>query len=172
GPRRVFLNRGSQVRVLPGTPPSFTLTYDKSRKISVSDRLFEAARSGLEQDQREDQCCRRIDNPQPRCRRQARAGRLAGPSMASCPIRAQRGKESGSKPGAARTRLDAIGTAGELLRYSSAGNVHRWRSRRMQAVCCREWGPPDVLRLENVARRELAPSEVRIRVHAVGVNFA
>src|SRR6266550_6564568 len=42
----------------------------------------------------------------------------------------------------------------------------------MQAVCCREWGPPDVLRLENVARRELAPSEVRIRVHAAGVNFA
>src|SRR5205814_1870752 len=46
------------------------------------------------------------------------------------------------------------------------------RSRRMQAVRCREWGPPDVLRLEKVARRELAPSEVRIRVHAAGVNFA
>src|SRR5437762_12840002 len=42
----------------------------------------------------------------------------------------------------------------------------------MQAVRCREWGPPDVLRLENVARRDLAPSEVRIRVHAAGVNFA
>ena len=42
----------------------------------------------------------------------------------------------------------------------------------MQAVRCREWGPPDVLRLETVARRELAPCEVRIRVHAAGVNFA
>src|SRR5438270_12791056 len=42
----------------------------------------------------------------------------------------------------------------------------------MQAVRCREWGPPDVLRLEQVARRELAPSEVRIRVRAAGVNFA
>src|SRR5207237_5446774 len=98
-----------------------TLFYanDKSRKISVSDRLFEAARSGFEQDQREDQCCRRIGETT-RSRgaaRQARAERLAGPSMASCLIRAQRGKESGSKPGTARTRLDAIGTAGELLRY-------------------------------------------------------
>src|SRR5437868_14492869 len=42
----------------------------------------------------------------------------------------------------------------------------------MQAVRCREWGSPDVLRLEKVERRELAPSEVRIRVHAAGVNFA
>src|SRR6476661_2429927 len=42
----------------------------------------------------------------------------------------------------------------------------------MQAVRCREWGPPDLLRLEEAARRELAPSEVRIRVHAAGVNFA
>jgi len=42
----------------------------------------------------------------------------------------------------------------------------------MQAVRCREWGPPDVLRLEKVAPRELAPSDVRIRVRAAGVNFA
>ena len=42
----------------------------------------------------------------------------------------------------------------------------------MQAVRCREWGPPDVLRLEKVVPRELAPSDVRIRVRAAGVNFA
>src|ERR1041384_5409280 len=42
----------------------------------------------------------------------------------------------------------------------------------MQAVHCREWGSPEVLRLEEVDRRELAPSEVRIRMHAAGVNFA
>jgi NADPH2:quinone reductase len=42
----------------------------------------------------------------------------------------------------------------------------------MQAVLCREWGPPDVLRLEEVARLELEPHDVRIRVRAAGVNFA
>jgi len=42
----------------------------------------------------------------------------------------------------------------------------------MKAILCREWGAPDVLRLEAVARRELGPHEVRIRVHAAGVNFA
>ena len=42
----------------------------------------------------------------------------------------------------------------------------------MKAVLCREWGAPDVLRLEDVARPELQPHEIRIRVHAAGVNFA
>jgi NADPH:quinone reductase len=42
----------------------------------------------------------------------------------------------------------------------------------MKAVLCREWGPPDVLRFEEVERRDLGPSQVRIRVHAAGVNFA
>ena len=42
----------------------------------------------------------------------------------------------------------------------------------MKAVLCREWGPPDVLRLEELASRELQPHEVRIRVRAAGVNFA
>jgi len=42
----------------------------------------------------------------------------------------------------------------------------------MKAVLCREWGAPDVLRLEETARRELRPGDVRIRVRAAGVNFA
>jgi NADPH:quinone reductase len=42
----------------------------------------------------------------------------------------------------------------------------------MKAVRCWEWGPPDVLRLEEVARRELEPHELRIRLRAAGVNFA
>jgi NADPH2:quinone reductase len=42
----------------------------------------------------------------------------------------------------------------------------------MKAILCREWGTPDVLRLEDVERRELKPNQVRIRVHAAGVNFA
>jgi NADPH2:quinone reductase len=42
----------------------------------------------------------------------------------------------------------------------------------MKAVLCREWGAPDVLRFEDVERRELTPDQVRIRVHAAGVNFA
>ena len=42
----------------------------------------------------------------------------------------------------------------------------------MKAILCREWGTPDVLRLEDVERRELKPNQVCIRVHAAGVNFA
>ncbi|HTZ36279.1 MAG TPA: NADPH:quinone oxidoreductase family protein [Stellaceae bacterium] len=42
----------------------------------------------------------------------------------------------------------------------------------MKAVVCHEWGPPEVLRLEDAAPRELRPGEVRIRVRAAGVNFA
>ena len=42
----------------------------------------------------------------------------------------------------------------------------------MKAVLCREWGEPDRLRLEEVARPPLAPHGARIRVRACGVNFA
>jgi NADPH2:quinone reductase len=42
----------------------------------------------------------------------------------------------------------------------------------MKAVLCREWGEPDTLRFEEVARRPLGPRDTRIRVHACGVNFA
>jgi NADPH2:quinone reductase len=42
----------------------------------------------------------------------------------------------------------------------------------MKSILCRQWGSPDTLRLEEVARRPLAPGEARIRVNASGVNFA
>jgi NADPH2:quinone reductase len=42
----------------------------------------------------------------------------------------------------------------------------------MKAILCREWGGPDTLRLEEVARTPLRPNEARIRVRACGVNFA
>jgi len=42
----------------------------------------------------------------------------------------------------------------------------------MKAMLCREWGAPDVLRLEDVSPRAPRPGEVRIRVRAAGVNFA
>jgi NADPH2:quinone reductase len=42
----------------------------------------------------------------------------------------------------------------------------------MRAVQCREWGSPDTLRLEDVARAPLRATEARIRVPACGVNFA
>ena len=42
----------------------------------------------------------------------------------------------------------------------------------MKAIQCREWGPPDNLRLEDAASPSLAPHQVRIRVRAAGVNFA
>ena len=40
-----------------------------------------------------------------------------------------------------------------------------------KAVVCRELGPPERLRLETFASRPLAPGEVRVSVHAAGINF-
>jgi NADPH2:quinone reductase len=41
----------------------------------------------------------------------------------------------------------------------------------MKAVLCREWGPPELLRVEDIAPLEPGPGEVLIDVHAAGVNF-
>ena len=46
------------------------------------------------------------------------------------------------------------------------------RSTLVKAILCREWGGPDTLRFDEVARPPLRPNEARIRVHACGVNFA
>jgi NADPH2:quinone reductase len=40
-----------------------------------------------------------------------------------------------------------------------------------KAVVCRELGPPERLRLENFAPAPLAPGEVRVAIHAAGINF-
>src|SRR5882724_5181843 len=40
-----------------------------------------------------------------------------------------------------------------------------------KAVVCRELGPPERLRLESFASAPLAPGQVRIAVHAAGINF-
>src|SRR5216683_1951559 len=42
----------------------------------------------------------------------------------------------------------------------------------MKAIRCREWGAPDVLRLEEAESPRLQRHQVRIRVRAAGVNFA
>ena len=42
----------------------------------------------------------------------------------------------------------------------------------MKAIRCRAWGMPDTLRLEEAERQDLRPHQVRVRVHAAGVNFA
>ncbi len=42
----------------------------------------------------------------------------------------------------------------------------------MRAVLCEAWGAPEVLRLGEVAVRPPGPGEVRVAVHAAGVNFA
>ena len=42
----------------------------------------------------------------------------------------------------------------------------------MKAIRCREWGAPDVLRLEEAESPSLKRHQVHIRVHAAGVNFA
>jgi NADPH:quinone reductase len=41
----------------------------------------------------------------------------------------------------------------------------------MRALLCRQWGLPDQLTVEDIAAREPAAGEVRIRVRAAGVNF-
>lgn len=41
----------------------------------------------------------------------------------------------------------------------------------MKAVMCTQWGTPDDLRLEDVASPTLSAGEVRVKVHACGVNF-
>ena len=40
-----------------------------------------------------------------------------------------------------------------------------------KAVVCRELGPPESLRLETFASAPLKPGEVRVAVHAAGINF-
>jgi NADPH:quinone reductase len=40
-----------------------------------------------------------------------------------------------------------------------------------KAVVCRQLGPPENLRLENFASVPLAPGQVRVAVHAAGINF-
>ncbi|MBN9595592.1 MAG: NADPH:quinone oxidoreductase family protein [Afipia sp.] len=40
-----------------------------------------------------------------------------------------------------------------------------------RAVVCRELGPPEKLTLEDVARAPLEPGQVRVAIHAAGLNF-
>lgn len=40
-----------------------------------------------------------------------------------------------------------------------------------RAVVCRELGPPESLKLEDVPRAALEPGQVRIAIHAAGLNF-
>src|SRR6187551_1760507 len=42
----------------------------------------------------------------------------------------------------------------------------------MKAVRCHEFGPPDILRLDEFEPPALRPNEARIRVRAAGINFA
>jgi NADPH2:quinone reductase len=40
-----------------------------------------------------------------------------------------------------------------------------------KAVICRELGPPERLRLEALASAQLVPGEIRLAIHAAGINF-
>src|SRR6201999_4314774 len=40
-----------------------------------------------------------------------------------------------------------------------------------KAVVCRELGPPESLRLGNFSSAPLAPGQVRVAIHAAGINF-
>jgi NADPH2:quinone reductase len=42
----------------------------------------------------------------------------------------------------------------------------------MRAMICRQWGPPESLRLENIERPSPGAGQVRIAVRAAGVSFA
>ena len=41
----------------------------------------------------------------------------------------------------------------------------------MKAMLCKAWGPPESLVLEEVPSKPLGPGQVRVAVHAAGVNF-
>src|SRR5438132_6703985 len=49
--------------------------------------------------------------------------------------------------------------------------MHR-EEKEMKTIRCREWGAPDVLLLEEAESPRLERHQVRLRVHAAGVNFA
>src|SRR5271157_5692226 len=73
----------------------------------------------------------------------------------------------------ARWRCDHIGNPPDGFAISSSRATGTdAKSGRMKAVLCREWGAPDVLRLEEIESRSLRPDDVRTRVRAAGVNFA
>jgi NADPH:quinone reductase len=40
-----------------------------------------------------------------------------------------------------------------------------------KAVVCREFGPPESLRLESFAASPLEPGQIRVAIHAAGINF-
>src|SRR3979411_2027418 len=40
-----------------------------------------------------------------------------------------------------------------------------------KAVVCRELGPPERLRLETFASAPLRPGQLRVAIHAAGINF-
>ncbi|PJF21783.1 MAG: hypothetical protein CUN56_09300 [Phototrophicales bacterium] len=42
----------------------------------------------------------------------------------------------------------------------------------MKAVICRQWGEPSTLTLEDITLPAPQPGEVRVKIHACGVNFA
>jgi len=41
----------------------------------------------------------------------------------------------------------------------------------MKAILCRKLGPPETLTFEDIPPPNMGPSDVRINVHAAGVNF-
>ncbi len=42
----------------------------------------------------------------------------------------------------------------------------------MKAVLCKEWGDPSTLVVEEIEAKSLTNEQVRIAVHAAGLNFA
>lgn len=42
----------------------------------------------------------------------------------------------------------------------------------MRAILCRDWGGPERLVLGELPSRPLGPGEVRVAIHAAGINFA
>jgi NADPH2:quinone reductase len=56
-----------------------------------------------------------------------------------------------------------------LTPLSSVRYFFRWR-RAMKAILVREFGGPEVLKLEEVPTPKPAAGQVLVRIHAVGVN--
>src|SRR5580704_10313111 len=59
-----------------------------------------------------------------------------------------------------------------VLRYRRRERWAYGEEQEMKAIRCREWGAPDVLRLEEAESPNLKQHQVRLRVRAAGVNFA
>jgi NADPH:quinone reductase len=57
-----------------------------------------------------------------------------------------------------------------LLGISSSAQQQKWETKKMRAVLVREFGGPEVLKLEEIPTPKPGAGQVLVRIHAAGVN--